>query len=76
MKSTWDTRILPVEPTTVLLTLAGQAEAERIEAAVDSYRIEKRCDGRTWALYDADGELVAVTLYKKGAEEVKRRLTA
>ncbi|MGH9764319.1 MAG: hypothetical protein ACREAC_26080 [Blastocatellia bacterium] len=28
-----------------------------------------------WAVYDDDGELVCVTVYKKGAKEVVRRLT-
>ncbi len=32
--------------------------------------------GRFWAIYDADGILVAVVVYKKGAEEIVRRLTA
>lgn len=31
---------------------------------------------RYWAVYDDDGELVCVTVYKKGAKEVVRRLTA
>jgi hypothetical protein len=30
--------------------------------------------GRYWALYDAAGELVCVCVYRKGAEEVVRRL--
>jgi hypothetical protein len=30
---------------------------------------------RYWAVYDEDGTLVCVTVYKKGAEEVIRRLT-
>lgn len=34
-------------------------------------KIEKR--GRFWAVYDAD-ELVCITVYKKGAQEVVRRL--
>ena len=32
--------------------------------------------GRYWAVYGAAGELVCVCLYKKGAEEVVRRLQA
>ncbi len=32
--------------------------------------------GRYWAVYDADGALVCVTLYKRGALEVVRRLSA
>ena len=31
--------------------------------------------GRYWAVYDANGTLVCVCLYKKGAQEVVRRLT-
>ncbi len=38
-------------------------------------RIEKRRDGRSWAVYDRRGVLVCITLYKKGALEVVRRLT-
>jgi len=30
---------------------------------------------RFWAVYDADGSLVCVTVYKRGAKEVVRRLT-
>lgn len=30
---------------------------------------------RYWAVYDADEQLVCITLYKKGAKEVVRRLT-
>jgi hypothetical protein len=36
-------------------------------------RIEKWYP-RFWAVYDDDGELVCVTVYKKGAKEVVRRL--
>lgn len=32
--------------------------------------------GRYWAVYDPAGVLVCVTVYKKGAAEVVRRLTA
>ena len=32
--------------------------------------------GRFWAVYDSDGALVCVTVYRKGAVEVVRRLTA
>jgi hypothetical protein len=37
-------------------------------------RYEKR--GRFWWVFDLEGELVCVTVYKKGALEVIRRLTA
>lgn len=36
-------------------------------------RLEKY--GRFWAVYDEVGELVCVTVYKKGAQEVIRRLS-
>ena len=34
----------------------------------------ERYGGRHWAVYDGDNSLVAVTVYKKGAVEVVRRL--
>lgn len=34
-----------------------------------------RYKGRFWALIDSDGTLICVTVYRKGAEEVKRRLS-
>ena len=33
-----------------------------------------RYKGRFWAVYDGSGRLVVVTVYKRGANEVKRRL--
>ncbi len=38
-------------------------------------RIE-RYKNRFWALWDGDGTLICVTAYRRGAEEVKRRLSA
>ena len=38
-------------------------------------RIERYGNTRHWAVYDAQG-LVVVTLYKRGAQEVRRRLEA
>ena len=35
-------------------------------------RIEKH--GRHWAVYAEDGKLVCVAVYKKGAQELMRRL--
>jgi hypothetical protein len=32
--------------------------------------------GRYWAVYDTAGVLVCICLYKKGAQEVVRRLTS
>ena len=42
------------------------------ERALDQFRIEKY--GRFWKLMDGE-DLVAVIVYKKGATEVKRRLS-
>jgi hypothetical protein len=36
-------------------------------------KIEKY--GRFWAVYDANGILICLTVYKKGAKEVIRRLS-
>jgi hypothetical protein len=38
-------------------------------------RVRRWKGGRHWAAFDADGNLIAVTLYKKGAREIVRRLT-
>ena len=38
------------------------------------YTVEKYGASRFWAVVDAAGELVCVTVYKRGAEEVVRRL--
>ena len=38
-------------------------------------RIERYKGSRFWALYDEAGTLVVVTVYKRGAAEVERRLT-
>jgi hypothetical protein len=40
------------------------------------YTIHKREGGRDWMVIDPHGELVCITVYKCGAEEVVRRLTA
>ena len=37
-------------------------------------KIEKYGKTRFWAVYDEDGTLVCVTVYKRGAKEVVRRL--
>lgn len=40
------------------------------------YRVERYKKGRNWAVYDPIGELICVTLYKRGALEIVRRLSA
>lgn len=37
--------------------------------------IEKRNNGRAWAVIDAEGILVCLCVYRKGALEVVRRLS-
>jgi hypothetical protein len=39
------------------------------------YTIHKREHGRDWMVIDPHGELVCITVYKRGATEVVRRLT-
>ena len=39
------------------------------------FRISHYRNSRFWAVYDGD-DLVAVTVYRRGAEEVRRRLSA
>ncbi len=39
-------------------------------------RVRRWKGGRNWAAYDETGELIAVVVYKKGAQEIVRRLTA
>ena len=43
-------------------------------APVSGYTIRKR--HRDWMVIDPQGELVCLTVYKRGAEEVVRRLAA
>ena len=38
----------------------------------ENYRYEKY--GRFWAVYDGTGQMVCVAVYRKGAQEVVRRL--
>lgn len=40
------------------------------------YTIKKRHGYRDWMVIDPQGELVCLTVYKRGAAEVVRRLTA
>ena len=52
-------------------TLTTQQQPPRPE-----YRIERRNDGRAWAVWDPAGVLVCLCLYRRGAREVVRRLAA
>lgn len=46
---------------------------QEVSATFAGYQIAKR--GRFWEVRDADGGLVCLTAYKKGAFEVVRRLS-
>jgi hypothetical protein len=45
-------------------------------AAQLAYTITKQKHGRWWEVRDPDAELVCLTVYRKGAREVVRRLAA
>ena len=40
------------------------------------YTIERYGKSRFWQVIDAEGELICLTVYKRGATEVVRRLAA
>jgi hypothetical protein len=40
------------------------------------YTIRKRKNSRWWEVLDPEGQLVCLTVYRRGAREVGRRLTA
>lgn len=42
----------------------------------DGFTVEKQYGSRYWKVIDPTGELVCLTVYKKGAMEVVRRLAA
>lgn len=45
-------------------------------AAQPVYTISKQTKSRWWEVRDTDGELVCLTVYRRGAREVVRRLAA
>src|SRR5579862_9505851 len=51
------------------------AEASGSPADPSRIRIERYKKTRFWAVYDDCGALICLTVYRKGAEEVRRRLT-
>lgn len=53
-------------------TTATPAAAE----ASPQFRIIKQTHSRYWEVRDPEGELVCLTVYRKGAREVVRRLAA
>jgi hypothetical protein len=57
--------------------MAGkQQDNAPVPAAQPAYRVVKREKDRWWEVRDPRGELVCVTVYKRGAVEVVRRLAA
>src|SRR5262245_42257650 len=57
------------------LLSSGQSEKTVGAAIASSFRISRYHYSRFWAVYDGN-DLVAVTGYRRGAEEVRRRLQA
>jgi len=55
-----------------IVTLASASVAEQQPA----YTVVKRKNTRWWEVHDPAGELVCLTVYKRGAREVVRRLSA
>lgn len=55
---------------------ASDAAHANAEADAGQLVTVEKYGSRHWAVRDADGELVVVTLYKKGAAEAARRLNA
>jgi len=56
----------------------GQNGEPRTAAAGENpgYTIQKREWTRWWEVLDPEGELVCLTVYRRGAREVVRRLSA
>jgi hypothetical protein len=53
-----------------------QQDNAPVAAAQPAYKVVKREKDRWWEVRDPRGELVCVTVYKRGAVEVVRRLAA
>jgi hypothetical protein len=57
--------------------LGGRARRNpRVAAAEPSYTITNQKHGRWWEVREPDGKLVCLTVYRKGAHEVVRRLAS
>jgi hypothetical protein len=55
--------------------LQAATEDRRRNNQREEFRGERYQKTRHWALYDGAGELICLTVYRRGAEEVRRRLT-
>ena len=62
--------------TAPVFDLDAPIDYEVTAKAHETANVRRWKNGRNWAAYDANGELIAVTVYKKGAREIVRRLTA
>lgn len=56
-------------------TMASNTQSAEPVPQPGRYTIHKRERGRDWMVIDPHGELVCITVYKRGATEVVRRLT-
>ena len=55
----------------------GNAAGQHLEAQEPAaYTVHKREDTRWWEVRDPAGDLVCLTVYRRGAREVVRRLSA
>ena len=54
----------------------ARKQQDNAPAAQSAYKVVKREKDRWWEVRDPTGELVCVTVYKRGAVEVVRRLAA
>lgn len=71
--SFWRTHLRYCSPN--CLDTAEREWGEAIQIPILTYRFDKY-GMRNWAVYDSNEEMVCVTVYRKGAEEVIRRLSA
>jgi len=53
-----------------------EIQAQQNPISICSSRYTGSGSARDWLVIDPDGELVCITVYKRGAEEVVRRLAA
>ena len=56
--------------------MAAESPAQVNVAKPAGYTVKRYRASRYWQVLDAAGQLVCVTVYKRGAVEVARRLTA
>jgi hypothetical protein len=59
----------------IAMCRAEQSAAAATTSELQPYTIHKQAKGRRWEVRDAAGELVCLTVYRRGAREVVRRLS-